>query len=372
MRLSWYLCACFALLLNQAFATDHFHDHHHHDHHRGLSKRQQQQQQLPDFAQRNLDTIRKIYNLTVYPNNVPIVKSGSSRVPPGLFSPTAVGRVSPVGAFTGFNDSIEYFFALAPVPSDPEFQGVAIYEADVVEFTSGCARVAASVVYLRTGKVDPRTGEVDSSEGKVSTLSQVAFWQFDEEGRVERYHAWIPNLEAWIQAGTGFDFGALLIQKFVAGGLCPMIQQRCTGANQVYSSVLDCALELELKPFGSFDEAWGDTVVCRVIHLILTQVRPDVHCPHVGPTGGGKCSAIGYSTDYFSDTELFGIPEGSVFTCGGPLTDPRNPAAVGPYSGSDGKPLPGSTPPPIPDVKQALGPLGGLLSGVVKRMPNWL
>lgn len=172
MRFSLYISACLALLLNQAFATDHLHQHHHQHSPRTdsspLSKRQ-----LPSFAQRNLATIRAIYNLTVYPNNYPIVKLGSSQVPPGLFSPSAIGRVSPVGEFSGFNDSIEYFFALAPVPSDPEFQGVAIYQADVVEFTSGCPGIAASLVYLRTGKVDPKTGEVDSRV-PVSTLSQVS------------------------------------------------------------------------------------------------------------------------------------------------------------------------------------------------------
>lgn len=171
MRFSIYISACLALLLNQVFATDHLHHHHHHSPRTDsspLSKRQ-----LPSFAERNLATIRAIYNLTVYPNNDPIVKLGSSQVPPGLFSPSAIGRVSPVGEFSGFNDSIEYFFALAPVPSDPEFQGVAIYQADVVEFTSGCPGIAASLVYLRTGKVDPQTGEVDSRV-PVSTLSQVS------------------------------------------------------------------------------------------------------------------------------------------------------------------------------------------------------
>lgn len=171
MRFSIYISASLALLLNQVFATDHLHQHQHQHSPRTdsspLSKRQ-----LPSFAQRNLATIRAIYNLTVYPNNYPIVKLGSSQVPPGLFSPSAIGRVSPVGEFSGFNDSIEYFFALAPVPSDPEFQGVAIYQADVVEFTSGCPGIAASLVYLRTGKVDPKTGEVDSRV-PVSTLSQV-------------------------------------------------------------------------------------------------------------------------------------------------------------------------------------------------------
>lgn len=39
---------------------------------------------LPDYAQRNLNTIRRIYNLTVYPNNAPIVAKGAEAVPPGL------------------------------------------------------------------------------------------------------------------------------------------------------------------------------------------------------------------------------------------------------------------------------------------------
>lgn len=147
-----------------------------------LAKRQQD---LPDYAARNLDTIRRIYNLTVYPNNAQIVNQGASAVPPGLFNNAATGRVSPVGNFSGFEDSIEYFFALAPTPQAQ--QGLGIYRADVVEFTSGCAEVAASLVYLRTGKVDPETGAVDKSQ-PTSTLSQVAFWRFDDQGQVLKYH----------------------------------------------------------------------------------------------------------------------------------------------------------------------------------------
>lgn len=125
---------------------------------------------LPEYAQRNLDTIRKIYNLTVYPDNVPIVNHGAEAVPPGLFNQDATGRVSPVGNFSGFADSIEYFFALAPTPQISN--GIGFYSADVVEFTSGCPEVAASVVYLRTAHINKTTGEVDHSKPK-STLSQV-------------------------------------------------------------------------------------------------------------------------------------------------------------------------------------------------------
>lgn len=38
-----------------------------------------------------------------------------------------------------------------------------------------------------------------------------------------------------------------------------------------------------------------------------------IHCPHVGPTGGGKCVPISYNDVYFDDVELFGEPEGQAF-----------------------------------------------------------
>ncbi|KAJ7209274.1 hypothetical protein GGX14DRAFT_566458 [Mycena pura] len=61
------------------------------------------------------------------------------------------------------------------------------------------------------------------------------------------------------------------------------------------------------------DEAWGDNVCCRFIHLILAAIRPEVHCQHVGPTGGGKCIDIPYNQVYFDD-ELFGSRDGT-FDC---------------------------------------------------------
>ena len=61
----------------------------------------------PDWYKRNLKTVRDIYDLTVYPNQVPILLGGGKAVPPGLFSPDATGRVSPVGEFEDFELSIE-------------------------------------------------------------------------------------------------------------------------------------------------------------------------------------------------------------------------------------------------------------------------
>lgn len=126
-----------------------------------------------DYVARNLDTIKRIYNLTVYPNNVPILLNGAAAVPAGLFNENATGRVSPVGNFSGFDDSIEYFFALAPTPQ-ANTAGSAIYQAEIVEFTSGCPDVAASVVYLRTGVVNQTTGAFIPSN-YTTTLKQVCY-----------------------------------------------------------------------------------------------------------------------------------------------------------------------------------------------------
>jgi hypothetical protein len=130
-----------------------------------------------------------------------------------------------------------------------------------------------------------------------------------------------------------------VIQNFAKAALCPEIQKACTGANQQYDSEADCTAKLGEKPFGSFDEAWGDNVVCRTIHLVLTRVRPEVHCPHVGPLGGSppdnyKCVDIDYSTEYFDDDTVFGAPEGDVFTCGGPLLSEYQDPSLGAMNNS--------------------------------------
>ena len=125
---------------------------------------------MNDHEWRNFRTLSKIYNLTIYPNQLPILQHGAAGVPPGLFNQNATGRVDPVGNFTGFQDSIEYFFALAPVPQEnPTSQ--AFSSIQLTEFTSGCPDVAASVVYFFTSVVNPNS----SANGKpLPPLKQVS------------------------------------------------------------------------------------------------------------------------------------------------------------------------------------------------------
>lgn len=57
-------------------------------------------------------------------------------------------------------------------------------------------------------------------------------------------------------------------------------------------------------------------MVCRLVHVKLADVNPGLHCPHVGPNGGGKCVDEGYiDGGYFADEELWGLGLGEAFRC---------------------------------------------------------
>ena len=226
-----------------------------------------------NFQKRNFNTISSIYSLTVFPNQVPIVTGGAAGVPPGLFSHEVTGRVDPVGEFRGFEDSIEYFFALAPLPQGNPLNA-AITSFKITEFSSGCKNVAASVVWLFCSIVNPGCPD----DGKVlPPLKQVAFWKFDDQGEVVKYDALIPNLNSWVVQTTGVPvFGPPEAQLAVIQQICAVTMDRCQGKNQQWDSMEQCVGDLSRRPFGNYDEAWGDNIVCRSIHLVLTQVRPDV------------------------------------------------------------------------------------------------
>lgn len=108
----------------------------------------------------------------IFPYNAAVIQSQGGSIP-GLFDEAAAGRITPLGNFTGFLDSIEYFYGLAPLPLTSG--GRAIYEADVVAFSSECPLVASSVVYLKVGPVNNVTGGLlPGAEAEVTILKQVS------------------------------------------------------------------------------------------------------------------------------------------------------------------------------------------------------
>ena len=67
-----------------------------------------------DYQQRNLETIQRLYNTTIFPNNQVFLMKGSSAIPPGLFNMNATGRISPIGNFSGKSSLLGYASRSSP------------------------------------------------------------------------------------------------------------------------------------------------------------------------------------------------------------------------------------------------------------------
>ncbi|KAI5277005.1 hypothetical protein E4T47_00013 [Aureobasidium subglaciale] len=106
---------------------------------------------------------------------------------------------------------------------------------------------------------------------------------------------------------TTTDLTPLLHAK-LATSICETATTFCNGTNLQYESQATC--EDYLGKQTRFGEGWEwgmDTVACRMIHQNMVPLRPDVHCEHIGPSGGGMCvddrTYVGnLEEDYFVNT----------------------------------------------------------------------
>ncbi len=67
---------------------------------------------------------------------------------------------------------------------------------------------------------------------------------------------------------------------------CTLALSLCEGDLSVYSGTEACieACEgFEPEPLYSAETPDGDTFACRLRHLTLASLQPEVHCPHIGP-----------------------------------------------------------------------------------------
>lgn len=156
-----------------------------------------------------------------------------------------------------------------------------------------------------------------SSLNLISPIQIQSYINFDADGKLSQYDAVFKWLD-W-QFTTLIAAGAVLlgttnttvvqetITNLVAESICTTEVEYCVGDLQQYADKDACLSFLTTQvPFG---EAWQlgmNTLVCRDLHVNMLPFRPDVHCAHVGPTGGGYCSDerdySTYVTDpFFSD-----------------------------------------------------------------------
>ncbi|KAI5478205.1 hypothetical protein MNV49_005372 [Pseudohyphozyma bogoriensis] len=112
----------------------------------------------------------------------------------------------------------------------------------------------------------------------------------------EAYYYLIPKLAPQIakELNTTYVPGksndTALVAQRAATDVCAVAMEHCVGANVQYSSNEECMTFLTKEiPFGNPWEGGLNTGWCRYIHKNMVPSRPDVHCDHVGPSGGDMC-----------------------------------------------------------------------------------
>ena len=96
----------------------------------------------------------------------------------------------------------------------------------------------------------------------------------------------------------------------LAKSICTTHATYCNGTNQQYASTAECNAFLTNGsiPLGTPYQLGMDTVACRSLHQAMLPYRPDVHCPHVGPTGGGYCTNDRDYTTYLNTNHFTNGP----------------------------------------------------------------
>jgi len=223
--------------------------------------------------------VRKVYTNLVYPTSTYIL-AGAVTVT-DLFAPDVRGRVDPVGTFDSFLLLTEYFYALAANPSNM------ITSVDITDIFGQNNEVFVRVnVFFQA--TNPNTT-------KSFNLTQSGRYLFNDDDLIQLVDVTIHYLGKTSNPpeipGPYSPQQMQLIQ-----GICyTLTTSPGTCANATldpeghYSNVGDCIVYFMSIPYGTWDDAEANSVVCRQLHTILTFFDPVTHCPHTGKTGGGKC-----------------------------------------------------------------------------------
>ncbi|KAF8910868.1 hypothetical protein CPB85DRAFT_1304931 [Mucidula mucida] len=222
-----------------------------------------------------------------------IVAAGES---PSLAS-DCVGRVDLTTTFVGSQLNTEYLYGLFSdvasldttqllgVPIDASAQSIAI-EGSLVS-----ASVILSMLYKTISYTLPVQADMwlDFNDDLKIRSYDVSFRKFPEA-----FPYLLPKLGPQIATELETEYSAANLSTLVAHraaiDICTVSTEFCTGDNQQYSSH-DACMQFMLKdvPFGEIWQAGRNTTVCRYIHKNMVKFRPEVHCAHIGPSGGDMC-----------------------------------------------------------------------------------
>ncbi|RAK95706.1 uncharacterized protein BO80DRAFT_249267 [Aspergillus ibericus CBS 121593] len=237
-------------------------------------------------------TFNQLWSLTthfwdnfLYPANTAHINPNDTTI----FADNVQGRVDVTRTFSNRDLNNEYIFGLFSQPSHPGIFGVPIaYNITQFAATQDTA-VSTTVITFNISTFDLVIPGVIT-----------AWFQFNSAGQVTQYDAvfrWLDLLFNQILQAAGRQFHTsdpVGIQSRVADlfarTICQTHERHCLGANRQYPSE-DACLEFLTQQirFGQPYEMGRNTLLCREVHDNMVRYNPDVHCAHIGPTGGDYC-----------------------------------------------------------------------------------
>lgn len=238
-------------------------------------------------AKQRAEKISELYEDLVSPTPT-LILTGQRSVA-HIFDVAVRGRVTPVGQFHDAEAVNEYFFGLATTPTS-HVTGV---EMQSLAVSGDKVAVEVDIRFARAA-------------GGGFTLRQTGFFTFNDDDRVTSFDLSILNLGAAVNPHSDAEREANIAGVCaVLTGMVPQQPATCPGEYNGATPpqrFADCTAFMHTIPYGTWDRANSNTVVCRQLHTLLTPFRPAIHCPHAGKTGGHAC--VDFTYESFFDSEF--------------------------------------------------------------------
>lgn len=227
---------------------------------------------------------QKFWDAFIFPASSAQLQSINS----SLFTEDVVGQADMTRRYIGRELNTEYLFGTFSDnsfnPTVKTLMGAPLSHQTIHFATQDNFVTSSELVLFNTSLI-----------GGVIPVEMYIWMLFNERGEVKQYditfrwyESLFQNIINSIQQQTPLSSQAALSQQ-LAQEVCQTALDYCTGSNEQYSSC-DCQnfLVNEVR-FGASHEFGGNTLLCRHLHAKIVPLRPEVHCPHIGTTGGDMC-----------------------------------------------------------------------------------
>ncbi|KAH7153721.1 hypothetical protein DER46DRAFT_663417 [Fusarium sp. MPI-SDFR-AT-0072] len=243
-------------------------------------------QNCPKFTYNELWELKtKFWDNFLYPANLEQAKAVNST----LFAENVQGRVGVTRNFPGRGLNTGYLFGLFTDPNSISLLNLPV-SYEITEFTANDYIAAATTVVMFNSSF---------FEIKVPVMIET-FIAWNDRREIVQYDSsfrWFGFLLDTLVAAAARKLGSpsraeaiTALTYTLATGICQVHDKYCTVTNRQYGDNTECMNFLTGGiRFGQDYELGRNTLLCRSVHQQMVQYRPDVHCPHIGPSGGGMC-----------------------------------------------------------------------------------